>query len=100
MMPPYLIFFLDVSRVIMYFRLKWIREVGLMNLVERQWSLRKPPCIGNLGFNSIGITEVKPALMVLCFGFSLAFFMMIIELIHNAALKYKYRRSKVLFIKN
>lgn len=65
-----------------------MREIGIMDIINRRWIPRKPPCIGNLGFNSIGITEVKPALTVLVFGFALAFSLMITEIIHKQILKY------------
>lgn len=54
-----------------------------MNSIKRRWIPQKPPCVGGLGFTSIGITEVKPALMMFAFGSAFAFFVMFAELIHK-----------------
>lgn len=69
-------------------RLKWLREIGIIDVIQRRWVPRKPPCEGSLGFNSIGITEVKPALMVLAFGFALSLATMLGEVICKYLSKY------------
>lgn len=65
------------------FRLIWIREIGIMDCIRRRWFPRKPPCEGSLGFNSIGLTEVRPALLLLLFGFVATISVLLIEILYN-----------------
>lgn len=60
-----------------------MRESGILDRIHRRWLPRKPPCEGGIGFNSIGLTEVRPALMLLLFGFGAAFVVLLLELLHT-----------------
>lgn len=61
----------------------WIREIGIYDCIHRRWYPRKPPCEGGIGFNSIGLTEVRPALMLLLFGFGAASVVLLLEILHT-----------------
>lgn len=63
-------------------RLRWLRENGLMNRVKRRWLLKKPICEGgNRDVRTVGIQEVKPALILLLMGIIISFIILIIETI-------------------
>nr|ALM24944.1 ionotropic receptor 75d [Athetis dissimilis] len=50
-------------------RMRWQREVGLMNRARRMWLVERPRCeAAGGGFLSIGIIDVLPALQVLASG--------------------------------
>lgn len=59
-----------------------------MNKYKRRWFPKKPDCdSGVRGFLTVGLQEVKPALVLLCIGNGLAFALLVMEmLIHNAML--------------
>lgn len=61
-----------------------MREIGIIDCIHRRWFPRKPPCEGSLGFNSIGLTEVRPALILLLFGFGAAIGALFLEIIYKA----------------
>lgn len=69
----------------MFSRLRWLRETGHIDCIQRRWIPRKPPCEGSLGFNSIGLTEVKPAIIFLSFGFAAALLVLCVEWIYHLA---------------
>lgn len=76
------------------YRLRWLREVGIIDRIHRRWIPRKPPCEGSLGFNSIGITEVKPALILWLVGFVSSLVVLCIEcLLHRTVCK-KHKNLK------
>lgn len=66
------------------YRLRWQREVGLMNREELKWFPQKPKCEGGMGgFVSIGITECRYSLGIFGFGLLLSAFSFILELAVN-----------------
>lgn len=66
----------------MSIRLRWQREIGLIDRTHRHWIPQKPQCEGGgRGFVSVGLTEVHPAVMLLVFGAAASFGVMIIEII-------------------
>ncbi|CAH0581069.1 unnamed protein product [Chrysodeixis includens] len=62
-------------------RLRWQREVGLMDRVRRVWLAARPRCEQpGGGFVSVGIIDVLPALQVLAIGASIAVLLLCAEL--------------------
>lgn len=61
-------------------RMLWQRENGVMNREYKKWIPQKVQCSGSIGeFVSVGLTECKPAFMVLGIGMTLAFTIFVIE---------------------
>lgn len=56
-------------------------ETGLMNREKTIWIPKKPNCEGGHEFVSVGLSEIKPALYALFFGYGLAVAVFIAELI-------------------
>lgn len=54
-----------------------------MKREEIRWVPRKPNCEGGHGFVSVGITEIKPALMLLLGGYMIAVIMIVIEILNK-----------------
>lgn len=80
----------------MCFRLRWQREIGLIDRTHRHWIPRKPQCEGGgRGFVSVGLTEVHPAIMLLVFGSAASFGVMIIEIIYKMAVAKGERPQKL-----
>lgn len=62
------------------FRLRYQRENGLMNRAKRRWFPKKPICEGGVrGFTTVGIAEVKPALLLLLMGMGASFGVLFVE---------------------
>lgn len=54
-----------------------------MNKYKRKWFPRKPICdAGSRGFQTVGLQEVKPALLYLGIGTGISFFIMIGEILY------------------
>lgn len=71
-------------------RLRWQREVGIMNREHRKWMPQKPQCLGNTGgFISVSLTECYPALIILLIGIAISFTFLAIENIVYFILNYK-----------
>lgn len=54
-----------------------------MNKYKRRWFPRKPICdAGSRGFQTVGLQEVKPALLFLGIGTGISLFIMIAEFLY------------------
>lgn len=62
-------------------KLRWYREVGVLDGNHRRWIPGKPPCLGSLGFNSIGLTEVRAPLMMIAIGYVLSLIILALEML-------------------
>lgn len=61
-------------------RLRWQREVGLMDRYRRIWMSKKPKCdAGSGGFVSVGLVDVLPAAHALLAGAALAAALLLLE---------------------
>lgn len=68
-----------------YGRLRWQRENGLMNRYKRKWFPKKPICdAGSRGFQTVGLQEVRPALLFLGIGTGISLFVMIGEILYHS----------------
>ncbi|XP_023934974.2 ionotropic receptor 75a-like [Bicyclus anynana] len=74
-------------------RLRWQREVGLMDRFRRIWMSSRPKCdAGSGGFVSVGLVDVLPAAHVLLAGALLAALLLLLErLAHAATNSYRSR---------
>lgn len=82
-----LVFFFSVHRI------RWLREVGLMNRVHRQFIPSKPRCeAGSRKFVSVGITEIRPAVLFFAIGMLTSFIIMLLEAIY---VKVKALRNQI-----
>lgn len=55
-----------------------------MKREEIRWIPKKPDCEGSRrGFNSVGLTEVKPAVYLLLFGYGLSIALLISEILRG-----------------
>ncbi|KAL4715367.1 hypothetical protein ACJJTC_015138 [Scirpophaga incertulas] len=69
-------------------RLRWQREVGLLERQRHVWMSSKPRCDADgAGFLSVGITDILPAVQVLAGGALLSVVLLGMELVAN-----RYRR--------
>lgn len=68
-----------------------------MNRVKRRWFPKKPNCeAGVRGFMTVGIAEVKPALLFLLMGMGVSFFILFIEWLTNiCSARYRKKRKLV-----
>lgn len=75
-------------------RLRWQREVSLVNREERKWIPQKPKCEGGVGgFVSIGLTECRYAFGIFGCGAALSFASFLLEVIYKHS-KGIYRISR------
>lgn len=77
-------------------RLRWHRENGLMNKIKRRWFPKKPMCEGgSRGFVTVGIAEVKPAIIFYIVGTGVSSAILIIEIIlHKLVLMMEKEKIK------
>lgn len=69
-------------------RLRWQREIGLLDRIQKIWAPQKPKCeSGNSGFVSVGTTEVMPAIQAFMYGAGFAIGLFILELVNK---NYRY----------
>ncbi|XP_045768860.1 glutamate receptor ionotropic, kainate glr-3-like [Maniola jurtina] len=67
-------------------RLRWQREVGLMDRYRRIWMSSRPQCdAGSGGFVSVGLVDVLPAAHALLAGALLAAAVLLLEVLVHAA---------------
>lgn len=65
-------------------RLRWQREVSLVNREDRKWIPQKPKCESGVGgFVSIGLTECRYAFGIFGYGIALSFAVFLTELIRK-----------------
>ncbi|XP_032515501.2 glutamate receptor ionotropic, kainate glr-3-like isoform X2 [Danaus plexippus] len=68
-------------------RLRWQREVGLMDRYRRVWMSVRTPCdAAQGGFVSVGLVDVLPALHALLAGVLLATALLLVEKAHHTVL--------------
>jgi len=73
---------LNIISILSLNRLRWQREVSLVNREERKWIPQKPKCESGVGgFVSIGLTECRYAFGIFGCGAALSFGLFLIELI-------------------
>ncbi|CAH2236516.1 ionotropic receptor 75a-like [Pararge aegeria] len=74
-------------------RLRWQREVGLMDRFRRIWMSAKPKCdAGSGGFVSVGLADVLPAAHVLLAGALLAVLLLLLERLARAVTRTRAAR--------
>lgn len=65
-------------------RLRWIREVGLMDKIHGQFISKKPKCEGNArSFVSVGLHGIQPAIMLFVVGSLIAFIILGHEILYK-----------------
>lgn len=64
-------------------RIQWQREVGLIRREEVRWVPKKPKCEGGQGFKTVGLSEVKPAIILLLIGYGLSVGIAITEFLYR-----------------
>ncbi|XP_055300052.1 glutamate receptor ionotropic, kainate 2-like [Sitodiplosis mosellana] len=63
-------------------RIKWQKEIGLMKRDELRWIPTKPDCKGGLsGFVTVGLNEIKPAVILMLFGYGLSLLVLGVEIL-------------------
>lgn len=61
-------------------RMLWQRETGVMNREYKRWIPQKIRCTGNVGeFDSVGLTDSRPAFMALTIGMVSACLILVVE---------------------
>lgn len=64
-----------------------------MNKFKRRWFPKKPLCEGGRGFATVGLQEVKPALILLFIANGVALILMFMEIcIHKAMISYNHTK--------
>ncbi|XP_059049619.1 ionotropic receptor 75a-like [Achroia grisella] len=77
-------------------RLRWQREVGLINREQRHWLAERPRCdAAGAGFLSVGIADILPAIQVLSAGALISVLLLLSEIVN-----YKMRRTGMKNIQN
>lgn len=81
-------------------RLKWFKETGLMKRDETKWIPKKPDCEGGRrGFMTVGLNEIKPAVILLVIGYAVAVLFLGAEVIQNFLLRRKLKKkTKIRFV--
>lgn len=69
-----------------------------MNREEIRWVPKKPECDKTQrGFHTVGLTEIRPALMLLLFGYAIAVAIAVVEIVHRflstMCLKWKVNKN-------
>ncbi|XP_054261628.1 glutamate receptor ionotropic, kainate glr-3-like [Macrosteles quadrilineatus] len=67
-------------------KVRWQRETGILHRHGKLWLPQRPQCEdvrGGTGFVSVGLKEFLPALKVLSYGLTLAFVVMILEILYH-----------------
>jgi len=63
------------------FRMRWLREVGMVQRTNMRWSHRKPVCeSGGTDFSSIGLTEIMPLLVFFTYGIIISVLLVFLEI--------------------
>ncbi|XP_075217905.1 glutamate receptor ionotropic, kainate glr-3-like [Lycorma delicatula] len=65
-------------------QLRWQREVGIMNRIERLWLPQKPSCGSRGGgdYVRVGLSEFHPVLLILLYGMILGASLLVMEIIY------------------
>ncbi|XP_069681535.1 ionotropic receptor 75a-like [Periplaneta americana] len=64
-------------------RVRWYREVGLLDRLFKIWMPQKTKCVSNSGgFVSVSLTEFYPAVLVLEYGTALAVAILLLEVLY------------------
>lgn len=79
-------------------RLRWQREVGLVDRIAKIWVPQKPKCESSVGgFVSVGLTEARPALKAFAFG---AIISCVAFLFEHVMVRYRrYRLNRLIKVK-
>ncbi|XP_031622981.1 uncharacterized protein LOC116340566 [Contarinia nasturtii] len=77
-------------------KVKWQKEIGLMKRDELRWIPKKPNCEGGRrDFVSVGLSEIKPAIIMLLMAYVISAFLSIIEVIfHQLQTQCKQSKKK------
>lgn len=71
-------------------RIRWLREVGLIDRVHRQFIPAKPRCeAGSRKFVSVGMTEIRPAVIFLAIAVLMSLLIMLLEIMHVHVKKWR-----------
>lgn len=63
-------------------RFKWFKETGLMKRDQLKWIPEKPGCEGGRrGFQTVGLNEIRPAVILLLIGYGVSVLLFIIEIL-------------------
>ncbi|XP_049947761.1 uncharacterized protein LOC126456049 [Schistocerca serialis cubense] len=62
--------------------LTWLRETGMTQREWTRWVAQKPRCLNrDSGYAEVGLTEVSPALLMLCYGVAASLTALLLELL-------------------
>nr|ALA15335.1 ionotropic receptor 22 [Locusta migratoria] len=65
----------------------WLRETGLLKREWTRWVAQKPRCLNrDSGYAEVGLTEVSPALLMLCYGVAGSLVALLLELLLHRAI--------------
>lgn len=77
-------------------RLRWHREIGLLDRNYRQWIPRRPICEpGGRGFVSVGLKEIRPAIILFLIMIGVSIFLLLCEIILKRVLQFYSTPPKV-----
>jgi len=86
------------SKIIYFwcFRIRWLREIGLIQRTVKRWMEDKPKCESSAAdFSSVGIQEILPLFMFYTYGILFSAFLGIGEiLVHPKGFLRKYFAKK------
>lgn len=67
-----------------FYRIRWQREIGLINKEQRRWIPKNPECgTGGRGFLTVGLMEVDLAIKMLVIGTLFSAFLLFCKLLYN-----------------
>lgn len=74
-----------------------MRETGIISKHQRHWNAPQPPCLSNALFSSIEFGSTVASIELLFFGYSLAIFILIFEIVWHKRhrLIYMFKRCVV-----
>lgn len=79
-------------------RVRWMREVGLINRIKTRWLTKKPKCEGgSRDFTAVGLREIKPVFHMFFIGITLSILILLLEIFISWYSKYNARRFKALW---
>lgn len=70
-----------------------------MKREEIHWIPKKPKCEGSTGFLTVGLMEVKPALMLLLFGYGISVSIAVLEIVAQAIRQRYASNIKIISLK-
>lgn len=73
-------------------RMRWMREIGLIDRVHRVYVPPKPRCeAGSREFVSVSMTDIRPAVIFVMCGFLTSFLIMMLEIFCEKVKAYRER---------